>query len=186
LGRGDQDLAVHADVLQRLTRAALAHRDHRRAAEAVAHHGLHGRVLERPGADRVDHDRHPVLVRQHHLAQKDLRLAVEQNAAAAEDEQVEALDLGHDLVARELAHRDRTFDLVPRAGVVGVARKDRDLERQRTPQLFDDARENGLIAKIEAAVRARDADPECLSAPRHRSSPIALTRQRVIPGKVPG
>ena len=60
---------MHADVLQHLTGAALAHRDHRGAAEAVAHHGLHGRVLEWP-ADRVDHDRHLVLVRQHDLAQK--------------------------------------------------------------------------------------------------------------------
>ena len=37
-------------------------------------------TLERPGADRVDHDRHAVLVRQHDLAQEHLRLAVEQAA----------------------------------------------------------------------------------------------------------
>ena len=83
---GDLDLAVHADLLQDLAGAALAHRDHRGAAQASRTMACAAGSLQRPGADRVDHHRHAVLVRQHDLAQVDLRLAVEQDAAAAQDQ----------------------------------------------------------------------------------------------------
>ena len=56
-------------------------------------------IAQRPGAHGVDHHRHTVLLRQHHLAQEVLHLAVEQNAPAAEDQQVEPADLRQNLAA---------------------------------------------------------------------------------------
>ncbi len=121
---------MHARVFQDLAGAALADRDHRRAAQPVLDHPLHGGVAQRSGADRIDHHRHAVVVGEHDLAQEDLGLAVEQDAAAAQDQQVEALDLGQHLVARQLAHRHDALDLVARPRVLGVAGKNRDLHRQ--------------------------------------------------------
>ena len=126
--RGDDDLAMHAGVLQHALRALLAHRDHRGLLERVAHRGLRLRIVERAGADRVDHHRDALLVREDHLAQVSARIGVVKDAAAAEDQQVELLDLRRDLGARELAHRHRALDLVAALGIVGVAREHGDFD----------------------------------------------------------
>ena len=130
---GDDHLAVDADVLEHLAGAALAHRHHRGALQPLLDQALHGRVAQRARADRVDHHRHAVLVGQHDLAQEDLRLAVEQDAAAAEDQEIEASHLGQHLVARQRAHRHHPLDLVALAGVVGIAREHRDLDLAGPP-----------------------------------------------------
>jgi len=104
------------------------------------------------------HDRHAVFLRHQHLAQVDARLGVVQDAAAAEEQQVQALDLRRHLRARQLAHRDGALDLVALLGVLRIAREHRDLHAGHlAPQLLDHRLEDGLVAEVQAAVRAGDA-----------------------------
>jgi hypothetical protein len=71
------------------------------------------------------------------LPQIDRHLGVEQDAAAAQDEQIERLQRRQDVVAQELPHRHRVLHRVTAPGVGRVSREDRDLDRDRAPQLSD-------------------------------------------------
>jgi hypothetical protein len=156
--RRDGHLAVHPGLLERALSAPLAHGDHFHMLQAVAHRTLHRGIVEGSGADGVEHHGNAFFLGNRHLAQIYPRLGVVQDAAPAEDQQVEPLDLGRDLCARKLAHRDRALDAVAALGVLGVAREHRDLDRQVLAQLRDDRLQDRLIAEVQAAIRAGDAD----------------------------
>ncbi len=91
---------------------------------------LIGALVQRSGADRVDQHRHAPLLSQRDLTEVELDLGVEDDPAAPQDEQVEPLDVGQDLTARQVTHRDGALDLMPGLGIGGIAREDRDLHRQ--------------------------------------------------------
>src|SRR5262249_12581947 len=92
------------------------------------------------------------------LAQVDARFGVEEDPAAADDEEVEALDLRDGLGARELAHRHGPIHAVPALRVLGVAREHRDLDRQGAPPLRNHRVKDRLVAEVQAAVRAGNSD----------------------------
>ncbi len=152
-------------------RAPFPYRDHVDFVQALADQRLRIRILERAGADRVEHHRHAALLREHRFAQIGLRVGVVQDAAAAEDEEIEPLDFGRDLGARKGPHRNRAVDLVPAPRVVGVARENGDLGFDLGAQLRDHRLQDGLVAEIQPAVRTADAD---LVRVTHRDSrPVA-------------
>src|ERR1044071_3291604 len=95
-GRGGGGAAPppHPDVLEDLARPALTHGDRVGRVETAANQLTRFRLFERTGADRVYHHRHADLFREHDLAQKEAGFRVEEDSSAAEDQQVEALDLG--------------------------------------------------------------------------------------------
>jgi hypothetical protein len=90
IGR-DDDLPLDADLLQELPRVVVADRDRRRRLEPVAHAGAHGRLHQRAGADRVGHDRRSRLVGEEHVSEIHLRVGIVENAAAAQDQEIERL-----------------------------------------------------------------------------------------------
>jgi hypothetical protein len=146
---GDDHVVVHARLLEHLARALLAHRDRRHALQRLSHRRLNRRVLERPGADRVHEHRHAALLRHQQLAQVHTRFRVIEDAAAAEDQQIEPFELRQDLGARELAHGDGAFHLVPALRVLGVAREHGELRiGDVAAQLLDYRLENRLVAEV--------------------------------------
>ena len=110
-------------------------------------------VVERPGADRVEDDRDAELVRDEHLPQVLRGVAIVEDAAAAEDEEIEPLDLGVHLPARQGAGRDGALDLVSGQRVRGVPREHGDVRGDGRPQLAEDPLEDRLVAEVHPAVR---------------------------------
>ncbi len=150
---GHDDVAMQPRLLQHAVRAFLAHRDDLGVLQVLAHRGLRRRVRERPGADRVDEHRHALLVRDRHLAQVGARVGVVQDAAAAQDQHVEALHFRDHLGARQPAHRHGALDLVALLRVLGIAGENGDLDlRNVLPQLGDHGLQDGLIAEVQPPV----------------------------------
>jgi hypothetical protein len=88
-----------------------------------------------------------------------LGLAVVQDPAAAEEQQVEALELAGQLVAQGAARVDHALDPVVRRRVLHVAGENGQLRAAgHGAQLLERHREDGLVADVEPAVRTADAD----------------------------
>ena len=84
-----------------------------------------------------------------------------EDAAAAEDEQIELLDLGRDhLLPRQRTRRDGALDLVPGSVSAGFRENTVMSAGDGRPQLAEDPLEDRLVAEVHAAVRARDADAQ--------------------------
>ena len=140
-------------------------------------------MLEWTGADRVHHDRHADLFREHDLAKKEAGLRVEEDPSAAEDQEIEALDLGQHLATREIAHRYHAGGGITVARVVGIARKDRELDRGGRGELGDDHLQDRLVPEIQAAIRPRYADSKHSWSPSSASGAgIQQLRKRVREG----
>jgi len=117
-----------------MLRLPVTHRDERRVGETVTDQLALRLGDERPRADRIHHDRNPQLARERDLAEKRLCRAVEENAAAAQDEQIQSPQLLARLVAREVADADGAVDGVPLQGVVGVQALDGELDVAFAPE----------------------------------------------------
>src|SRR3954470_10357086 len=149
---------MHARGLERLLRRALAYRNRLDVLERLAHRRLDRRIVQRSGANGVQHDRDALLPGDLHFAQVYARLGVVKDTAAAKEQNVQALDLGHDLGARQVAHRHGALDAVAALRVLGISRKHRDFDAQVAAQLRNDGLQDGLVAEVQAAVRAGNAD----------------------------
>jgi hypothetical protein len=135
---GAAEPGSRTDLLEELAGPALAHRDRVDPAQGVAHQGAGGLVVERPRAHRVDQHRDVLLLGERDFPEVHRRGVVVEDAAPAQDEQVELGDLRQHLVARQVAHRHRPLHLVARRGVLDVAGEDGDLAGHRGPELRDD------------------------------------------------
>src|SRR5690606_40249919 len=87
------------------------------------------------------------------------RLAVEQDPAAAEDEQIDLAELFGEPRPGELPDGDGPIDVVIRHGVLGVPAQDGDGERPPGAELADDGGQDRLVTGVHAAVGAADPDP---------------------------
>jgi hypothetical protein len=141
-----------ADLLQELAAVTLPHRDDCRALETVAHPLSRRPVLERSDADGVNHHRNVELLCDEGLAQEHLGFVVEQDAAAADYQDIEPRNFGGELLARQFASRNRAFDIVAPCRVLGVSAEDSHLGRHRPAQFRDDALEDCLVTDVPAAV----------------------------------
>jgi hypothetical protein len=87
-----------------------------------------------------------------------LGLAVVEDPAAAEHEQVEPLDLVDQLAPYRIAGDDAVH-VVPGAGLLRIAGEDRELHvRHVAAELLHHRREDGLVADVQPPVGPADAD----------------------------
>jgi hypothetical protein len=88
-----------------------------------------------------------------------LRLVVVEDAAAAEQQQVEALDRVRQLVAQRLASVHHVLHRVVGPSVLDVTREDRQLDAgDALAQLLQHHREDRLVTHVQASIGATDAD----------------------------
>jgi hypothetical protein len=107
------------------------------------------------------------------LAQEELGLGVEQDAAAPDQQEVEILDQWHQFVAGQVARGHCTLDAMASLGIRGIPGEHRDIRRNRIPELRDHALQDRLVTQVEAAVGADDPDPVA-ALPRPSHGPLRL------------
>jgi hypothetical protein len=105
-------------------------------------------------AYRVDENGHACLMRQEHLLQILLCLAVVQNSASAEYEGVELLDFRACFGSRQLPHGHCALDRMTLQRIPRITRENYDFHRQRAAELGDERLENCLVAEIQATIGA--------------------------------
>ncbi|CAM5266840.1 hypothetical protein SGRIM128S_01517 [Streptomyces griseomycini] len=118
------------------------------------------RLAQGPGADREGEGPHAAELRRPDQSQIAARLAVVEDAAPAEHQQVQAREgLEQRPVRDALPGRHLVRERLVRAGVPGVAAED-DQARLRAEgaQAGEDTGEDRLVTRVQAAVRAEHSD----------------------------
>jgi hypothetical protein len=157
---GHRDAVLDADLLEQPPRRGLADGDQVHRVERLGHRLAVVRALQRPRPDRVGGGGHAGPTRDPGHVQVALDLVVVEDAAAAEQEQVELLDLGQHLLARRRARRHHVLDVVMLGRVGGVAGEHDDPRpRHRGPQLAHGHGQDRLVAGVQPAVGPGQPDP---------------------------
>src|SRR6185312_1658147 len=113
------------------------------------------------------------------LPQVNLRVSVEENATAAKNEHIEALNFKAHLLPSQVTYGHRALDFVPSQSVLRITRKNGDFYLEGGAQLGDDSGEYGFIAQIHTSVRTGYADTKWLHCFGHVLPPWFTSRQRV-------
>ena len=157
--RRDDHILLDADLLEQPLRRHLPHRDQLHLVDDIGHRLPLDRPLERSAADRVGRRGNAAPLGDLRDLEIGARLAVIQDAAAAQQQQVEPVHLRADVRPQHVAPVDRAVDVVVALRVAHITGEDNELHTGRhAPQLREDRREDRLVADVETPVRPRDAD----------------------------
>jgi hypothetical protein len=85
-------------------------------------------------------------VGQEHLPQIDLCIPVIEDSAAAQDQEIQFLDLWRDLLSGQRPNRDSVLDLVSGKGVRRIPGEDGDVSGHGGSQLAQDPVQDRLVA----------------------------------------
>ena len=127
------------------------------------------------------HGRNTEILCQLSLAQEPPNVRIEEDTPAAEDEEVERLQLAENLTSAQLAGCHCVLHTVPAAGVLRIPAEHGKLGRDAATQLAQDLAQDGLVSEVHPAVRARysDAIPPLLSVVHRLPQSSSPRLQRV-------
>src|SRR6185437_1683836 len=154
------DFTVYADVFQHTIALPVAHRHNRGRVQRLPDGNSRFTVVQRPGADSVNHHWNIQLMSHQHFPEINLGLAIEEDSSSAQNEKIEPPNLGSNLLSSQFPNGHGSLHVVPAESVRRIPSEYGNFHRQGGPQLGDDTVENSLISQIHAAIGSRNADVE--------------------------